>query len=110
MINSAFWSSTKKNSVAKRFLNLNHKNCLIITKGGLNNNVDIHLEGISKYPKEEEVLFLPFCTFRINNFDKVNEGNFCYKLVLEKDSDSSFIEPFDEDAIESLNNNKKNYF
>ena len=111
MINSAFWSSTKKESVAKRFLNLNHKNCLIITKGEANNNVDIHLEEISKYPDEEEVLFLPFCTFKVKNFDEVNEGNLCYyKLVLEKDSATPFIKPFEEREIESFNFNKKKYY
>ena len=103
MINSAFWSSTKKESVSKTFLEQNHKNCLIITEGGLNNNVDIHSEEISKYPEEEEVLFLPFCTFKIKSFDKVNEGNkWYYKLVLDKNSDSSIIKPFDEEIIDSL--------
>ncbi len=60
MTNSAFWYSTKQKSVVKSFLENNYKNILIITKGGLENNVDIHLEGISKYSDEEEVLFLPF--------------------------------------------------
>ena len=101
--NSAFWSSTKKLSVVQNFLEQNNKNALIITKG-LDNNVDIHLEEISEYPNEEEVLFLPFCTFIIKNFDKVKEGNLTYyKLVLESDSDSSLIEPYSESAIKSLN-------
>lgn len=53
--NSAFWSSTKNESV---------------TEEGLKNNVDIHLEKISKYPKEEELLFLSFCKFKIKSFEK----------------------------------------
>ena len=57
MVNSAFWSATKKESVAKKFLKQNYKNAMIITKGGLKNNIDIHLEKMSRYPDEEEVLF-----------------------------------------------------
>ena len=102
--NSAFWSATKKLSVAKKFLNENHKNALIITEG-LNNNVDIHLEEISKYPNEEEVLFLPFCTFKIESFDMIKEGKLIYyKLVLKSDSDSSLIKPLSEETIKVLNN------
>ena len=103
--NSAFWSSTKKESVALKFLKKsNYKNGLIIAEGDLNNNVDIHLEEISRYRKEEEVLFLPFCKFKIKSFEKVNENNLSYyKLVLEKDSDSSIIEPFNKYDIDSLN-------
>ena len=94
-MNSAFWSSTKKESVAKNFLRSSHKNALIITKGELINNVDIHLEQISKYPSEEEVLFLPFCNFKIISINKVFEGNNSYyKLVLQSESETSLIEPY----------------
>ena len=103
MVNSAFWSATKKESVAKKFLKASYKNALIITKGGLNNNIDIHLEKMSRYPSEEEVLFLPFCNFKITSFDKVKEGdkNY-YKLVLENTSDSSLIEPYREKIIKTF--------
>ena len=95
IMNSAFWSSTKKESVAKNFLRSSHKNALIITKGELINNVDIHLEQISKYPSEEEVLFLPFCNFKIISINKVFEGNNSYyKLVLQSESETSLIEPY----------------
>ena len=108
MINPAFWSCTKKESVAKRFLNGKYKNTLIITKGGLENNIDIHLEGISKYPEEEEVLFLPFCKFKIKSFEKVNENGLnYYKIILDKISDSSMIrmiEGFEDMIISTLNN------
>ena len=104
MINSAFWSSSKKESVAKKFLKKNYKNTLIIANGGLNNNVDIHLEGISKYPHEEEVLFLPFCVFTIKSFNKVKElGLDYYILELENASDSSIIEPYSDETINGLN-------
>ena len=104
IMNSAFWSSTKKESVAKKFLKSNYKNALIITKGGLMNNVDIHLEKISKYPNEEEVLFLPFCNFKVISFEKKNENNLSYyKLVLESVTQTSFIEPYDERDIKRIN-------
>ena len=103
-MNSAFWSSTKKESVAKNFLKGSHKNALIITKGELINNIDIHSEKMSKYPDEEEVLFLPFCNFRIVSFEKVNEGykNY-YKLVLQCASQTSLIEPYHESYINIFN-------
>ena len=108
MLNSAFWSATKKESVAKNFLKQNYKNALIITKGGLQNNIDIHLEKMSRYPNEEEVLFLPFCNFKIISFDKVKEGNLSYyKLVLENESDSSLIEPYREEIIKTFDFERK---
>ena len=108
--NSAFWSSTKKESVAKKFLNTKYKNALIITKGGLKNNVDIHLEEISRYPNEEEVLFLPFCNFKIKSFQKVKKDNLSYyELVLENESDSSLIQPLKEKRIQKLNFERKLY-
>ena len=104
MTNSAFWSSTKKESVAKKFLNANYKNALIITSGGLNNNVDIHLEGVSQYPSEEEVLFLPFCLFTIKSFAEVKDGSLIYyKLELENNLDASLIEPYNDHIIKRLN-------
>ena len=108
MINPAFWSCTKKESVAKRFLKGKNKNTLIITEGGLENNIDIHLEGISKYPNEEEVLFLPFCKFKVKSYELVNENGLTYyKIILDKISDSSMIrmiEGFENMFISALNN------
>ena len=104
IINSAFWSSTKKESVAKNFLRGSHKNTLILTKGQSINNIDIHSENLSKYPEEEEVLFLPFCKFRVINVEKVNEGNKnYYKLVLQSTSETSLIEPYHEKYINTFN-------
>ena len=102
--NSSFWSSTKKESFAKKYLKKNFKNALVITKGGEANNVDIDSEGISKYANEEEVLFLPFCKFKVIGFEKIEEENIAYhKLTLESDSKQSLIEPFEEDIIDALN-------
>jgi hypothetical protein len=100
----------KKKSVAKKFLNANYKNALIITNGGLNNNVDIHLEGVSQYPSEEEVLFLPFCLFTIKSFVEVKDGSLIYyKLELENNSDSSMIEPYSNEIIERLNGKRMGF-
>ena len=102
--NSSFWSTTKKESFAKKYLKKSFKNALVITKAGETNNVDIHSEGISKYAKEEEVLFLPFCKFKVIGFEKIEEeNNVYYKLTLESDSKKSLIEPFREETIEALN-------
>ena len=104
IINSAFWSSTKKESVAKNFLRGSHKNTLILTKGQSINNIDIHSENLSKYPEEEEVLFLPFYKFRVINVEKVNEGNKnYYKLVLECVSQTSLVGPELEMTINIFN-------
>ena len=104
IINSAFWSSSKKESVAKEFLERSHKNALIVTKAESITNIDIHLEEISKYPDEQEVLFLPFCNFKIISFEKINENNFSYyKLVLDSVSDTSLIAPYRDMIINRLN-------
>ena len=104
IINSAFWSSSKKESVAKNFLKSGHKNALIITKGELINNVDIHSEKISKYPNEEEVLFLPFCHFKIKSFEKIKEDKLTYyKLELESVSQTSLLEPYSNEDINRFN-------
>ena len=79
MINVSFWSSSKKVSVAKDFLFKYKKNVLLHTKiQNGNNNIDIHLEKISQFPSEEEILFLPYCYFEIKSFKKIKENNFEY--------------------------------
>ena len=62
------------------------------------------MEKISRYPNEEEVLFLPFCNFKVISLEKINEGNLSYqKLVLESVSQTSLVEPYDERDIMRLN-------
>ena len=81
MFNASLWSSSKKLSVAKYFLFEYKKNILLHTKIKEGNNIDIHLENLSQYPSEEEILFLPFCYFE--SFTKVKENNHeYYKLEL----------------------------
>jgi len=75
MFNASFWSSSKKLSVAKNFLFNYPKNILIHSKIKKGNNVDIHLEKLSQYPNEEEILFLPFCNFEIKSIKQVKENN-----------------------------------
>lgn len=78
MLNASLWSSSKKQSVAKKFLFMYKKNILLHTKIKEGNNIDIHLEKLSQFPSEEEILFLPFCYFEVKNFKKVKENNLEY--------------------------------
>ena len=70
MLNVSLWSSSNKYDVAKDFLFEYQKNILLHTKIKEGNNIDIHLENISKYPDEEEVLILPFCFYEVKSFKK----------------------------------------
>ena len=96
MLNASLWSSSKKLDVAKNFLFKYKKNILIHTKVKEGNNIDIHLEKLSQYPNEEEILFLPYCVFEIKSFNKTYENNLeYYKLELsycEKENKSNKIE------------------
>ena len=76
MLNVSFWSSSKKLSVAKKFLFEYKKNILLHTKVKKGNNIDIHLENLSQFPSEEEILIFPYCYFEIKSFKKVKENNF----------------------------------
>ena len=78
MLNSSLWSSSKKLSVAKKFLIADKKNILLHTKVKEGNNIDIHLEKLSQFPSEEEILLLPFCVFEVKSFEKVKENNLEY--------------------------------
>ena len=83
MFNASLWSSSNQLSVAKDFLFKYKKNILLHTKVKEGNNIDIHLENLSQYPDEEEILFLPFCYFEIESFTKVKENNYeFYQLEL----------------------------
>ena len=83
MFNAALWSSSKKLSEAKKFLFHYRKNILLHTQIKGISNIDIHLENLSKYPKEEEVLLLPFCFFEVKSFNKFYERDLeYYKLEL----------------------------
>ena len=96
MLNSSLWSSSKKLCVAKKFLHKFKKNILLHTKVKEGNNIDIHLEKISQFPREEEILLLPFCVFEVKSFEKVKENNLEYynlELVYcEEENKSNKIE------------------
>ena len=78
MLYASLWSSSKKIDVAKDFLFTYNKNILLHTKVKEGNNIDIHLENLSQYPEEEEILFLPYCYFEIKSFIKFKENNLEY--------------------------------
>ena len=83
MINASFWSSSKKLSVAEKFLFSPQytKNILLHAKVKKGCNVDIHLENLSQYPNEEEVLFLPYCNFEIQSFEKGKKKGHEYYIL-----------------------------
>ena len=96
LLNSSLWSSSKKLSVAKSFLVGYKKNILLHTKIKEGNNIDIHSENLSKYPEEEEILFLPFCCFVVESFKKVKENDYEYYALeltyCEEENKSNKIE------------------
>ena len=96
LLNSSLWSSSKKLSVAKSFLFNYKKNILLHTKIKEGNNIDIHSEKLSKYPQEEEILFLPYCYFEVQSFKKVKENNYEYYALeltyCEEENKSNKIE------------------
>ena len=78
LLNSALWSSSKKLKIAKNNLFRYKKNILLHTKVKEGNNIDIHLENLSQYKTEEEILFLPYCVFEVQSFTKTKENNLEY--------------------------------
>jgi len=94
MLNASFWSSSKKLSVAEEFLK--HKNILLHTRVKEGNNVEIHLENLSKYPDEEEILFLPYCYFEVKSFKKVKKNGLEYHelelIYCDEENKSNAIE------------------
>ena len=109
LLNASLWSSSKKLDVAKKFLFHYKKNILLHTKVKEGNNIDIHLENLSLYPDEEEVLFLPYCVFEVKSFNKVRENGLdYYKLDLiycEEENKSNDIENLKFNDINLLPNN-----
>ena len=109
MLNASLWSSSKKLSVAKKFLINYKKNILLHTKIKEGNNIDIHLEKLSQYPEEEEILFLPYCVFEVQSFIKTQENDKeYYELELiycEEENKSNKIENVRFNNINYLSNN-----
>ena len=72
------------------------QNILLHTKIKEGNNIDIHSEKLSKYPEEEEILFLPFCYFEVQSFKKVKENDYEYYALeltyCEEENKSNKIE------------------
>ena len=101
MLNASFWSSSKKLSVAKTFLKT--KNILLHTKVKEGNNIDIHLEKLSQFPSEEEILFLPYCYFEVKSFKKVKENNLEYfdleLIYCDEENKTNEIENLELDDI-----------
>jgi len=98
MINAALWSCTKDENVAIDFFKKYNKNVIIYTYLEGDFNIDIHEEKLSQYPSEKEVLVLPYCTFEVKSFDKINDTNIgeFYKLELELLNKSNNLEEVKE--------------
>ena len=109
LLNASLWSASKKLNVAKDFLFRYPKNILLHTKVKEGNNIDIHLEKLSQYPEEEEILFLPYCVFEVQSFIKTKENNKeYYKLELiycEEENKNNKIENVNFMNIDFLHNN-----
>ena len=81
MFNASLWSSSKNLTVAEKFLFHYKKNILLHTHVKGISNIDIHLEKLSQYPNEKEILILPFCCFEVKSFTKVLEKNLEYYIL-----------------------------
>ena len=100
----------KELSVAKEFLfKYENKNVLLHTKVKEGNNIDIHIENLSEFPEEEEILFLPYCVFEVQRFKKIKENNLEYYVLeliyCEEENKSNKIENVNFMNINLLNNN-----
>ena len=109
LLNASLWSSSKKLKVAKKFLFKYKKNILLHTRIKEGNNIDIHLEKLSQYPKEEEILFLPYFVFEVQSFKKAKENNLdFYELELiycEEENKTNKIENVKFNNVDYLSNN-----
>ena len=107
MLNASLWSSSKKLNVAKQFLFRYAKNILLHTIVKEGSNIDIHLEKISQYPSEEEILILPFCFFEIKSFVEVKENNLEYYILelifCEEENEINKIDNVERNVINSFN-------
>ena len=109
MMNASLWSSSKKLNVARKFLFQYEKNILLHTKVKEGNNIDIHLEKISQFQNEEEILLLPFCVFEVKSFKKAFENNLEYYnlelIYCEEDNETNQIENVELKNIDLFSNN-----
>ena len=83
--------------MAKGFVKNYNKNALLIIKNNKNNNIDIDYEKLSFFPKEKEVLILPFCSFEVKKIELKKESYVYYIITLEY-----IEEKFENDKIVNL--------
>jgi len=90
MTNSSFWSSTKDYKIAEKFIKNSDKNNALIIIDSNGNNIDVDSEKLSKFPKEKEVLFIPFTPFKvINKYKSTIENKLINFIILHQDLSSS---------------------
>ena len=83
LTNLSFWSATKSREKAEKFLSQSFRNILFWIKTK-KNNIDVDEEKISYFPKEREVLFLPYSKFLIKSKEKkIFKNKEFYEVQLE---------------------------
>jgi len=91
MYSTCFTSTSKSIYVAQAFARKTNRNVLLEIELDKEtySNVDIHIENISKFPEEYEVLLLPFAAFEIMGMYQDLENNLTLIRLKEKPSEIS---------------------
>ena len=91
MINTTFWSTSKKFQVAEGFMIKNHWRNSYICCETIKNNIDIDLEGLNPF-NEYEVLLLPFTEFKVEKVScKIDYGKKIYIIELTELGNQIFL-------------------
>ena len=93
MVNTTFWSTSKKFEVAEKFMKKhNFRNSFIFCKTS-KNNIDIDFEKLNPF-NEKEVLFLPFTEFKIEKVSsKIQYGRKIFIIELIELGNENFVAP-----------------
>ncbi|HEY9835496.1 MAG TPA: ADP-ribosyltransferase domain-containing protein [Vampirovibrionales bacterium] len=87
---SAFVSTTRSSTVANKFIRLAANDGKETVVYRIKSKSGVRLDDLSKYPKEEEVLFSPGTKFKVNKVSKDSEKG--YEIELEEVADLSATE------------------
>ena len=91
MINTTFWSTSKKFQVAEGFMIKNHWRNSYICCETIKNNIDIDSEGLNPF-NEYEVLLLPFTEFKVEKVScKIDYGKKIYIIELTELGNQNFV-------------------
>ena len=91
MINTIFWSTSKKFNVAQNFMIKDHWRNSYIYCETIKNNIDIDFEGLNPF-NEYEVLFLLFTEFKVEKVScKINYGKKVYIIELTEIGNKNYV-------------------